>query len=80
MKRRPYNAGTPSGGEKPAAGDARRILSTPMGRRVTRRPKRGGQLHVPSVELLLYGVFRLMMNMDKLLEELLHTSLLSEGD
>jgi len=46
-----------------------------MGRSVIRRPKRGGQRQGPSVQMPLYGVFRLILNLDKLLDVLLHPSI-----
>jgi len=79
MKRRPDNTGTPSGGKKPAARDTRRAFSTPMGGGISRRPKRGSQSHGSCVELLLYGVFRLVRCLDELIKVLLHARLLGNG-
>jgi len=51
-----------------------------MGGSITRRPKRGGQRHSALVELLLYGVFRLVRYLDEFIKVLLHTRLLGEGN
>jgi len=61
------------------ARDASRVLSTPMGGGVTRRPKGGFQRHCACVEVLLHGVFRLVRCLDELIEVLFHTRILGTG-
>ena len=78
MTGRPDNTGTPSGGKQPAARDASRVLSAPMGGSITRRPKGGSQRQCASVEFLLHGVFRRASCLDELLEVVLHARLLGK--